>query len=252
MSGEVKSALLWNDNPHTYVGQHMRLMFDGHLKVYRFELWAWEVVSDLTDSSKGDYYMPLDIFFLRPTDFNVNQYNHSTHLKVQILPSETSISGGTSSKVVPQGRKNKYMIGSITCNILLLVAIVRVTINIIRKRRNNGEVDEDYLNNVPGNPCRISYEELKLATENFNKRLGQARFGSVFEEILKDGIKVVVKCLDGIGQVKKLFLAEFESIGRIHHVTLIGLVGFTAGKSFLIGNVGGSLFTWIIFCLQSS
>ncbi|KAG9129082.1 hypothetical protein Leryth_019820 [Lithospermum erythrorhizon] len=355
--GEITNQLMWNDNPQAYAGQYMRLMSDGHLQVYRWELLGWEEVSDLTgsveeaaclypmfcgvngicsrgqctcprsindsinffkpidvehpdlgcslatsltcnatqyhnfvdlenityftfisdisnidvdrckdaclrkcsckaaifryytDSSKGDCYMPLDIFSLRTTDFNVDQYNHSTHLKVQILPSETGISRGTSTEVVPRGRKNNYMIGSITGSILLLVAIIWVAIHIIRKRRNTDKVDEDYLDNVPGNPCRISYEELKLATENFNKKLGKGGFGSVFEGILKDGTRVAVKCLDGIGQVKKSFLAEVESIGSIHHVNLVKLVGFAAEKSqrLLVYEymINGSLDRWI-------
>ncbi|XP_027061915.1 G-type lectin S-receptor-like serine/threonine-protein kinase SD2-5 [Coffea arabica] len=98
-------------------------------------------------------------------------------------------------------------------------------------------------------PTRFPFEDLKIATANFSKKLGQGGFGSVFEGSLRDGTKVAVKCLDGIGQVKKSFLAEVESIGSIHHVNLVRLVGFCAEKShrLLVYEFmsNGSLEKWI-------
>ena len=40
-----------------------------------------------------------------------------------------------------------------------------------------------------------------------------------------------MKCLNGFGQEKKSFLAEVESIGSIHHVNLVRLIGFCAETS---------------------
>ncbi|PHT65335.1 hypothetical protein T459_29760 [Capsicum annuum] len=73
-------------------------------------------------------------------------------------------------------------------------------------------------------PTRFSYDDLKVATENFIKKLGEGGFGSIFEGCLEDGTKITVKCLDGIGQVKKSFLAEVEIISNIHHVNLVQLI----------------------------
>ncbi|PHU12533.1 G-type lectin S-receptor-like serine/threonine-protein kinase [Capsicum chinense] len=85
--------------------------------------------------------------------------------------------------------------------------------------------------------------------ENFTKKLGEGGFGSVFEGYLEDGTKIAVKCLDRIGQVKKSFLAEVQTIDSIHHVNLVQLIRFYAEKSHRIlvyefmGN--GSLEKWI-------
>ena len=80
-------------------------------------------------------------------------------------------------------------------------------------------------------PTRFSYHELKASTKNFSCKLGEGGFGLVFEGILSNGMKVAVKRLEGFGQVKKSFLAEVETIGNIHHVNLVRLIGFCAEKS---------------------
>ncbi|KAM0047221.1 putative protein kinase RLK-Pelle-SD-2b family [Helianthus debilis subsp. tardiflorus] len=120
---------------------------------------------------------------------------------------------------------------------------------IIHKRKRDAEMEEEYLDQVPGMPTRFSYEELKTATENFSKRLGQGGFGSVFEGSLKDGSKIAVKCLEGLSHIKKSFLAEVQSIGSIHHVNLVRLRGFCTLKSqrFLVYDfmINGSLDRWI-------
>ncbi|KAF9614292.1 hypothetical protein IFM89_017272 [Coptis chinensis] len=92
---------------------------------------------------------------------------------------------------------------------------------LLRLRKVVESDKEDYLDHVPGMPTRFTYEQLKLATESFVTKLGLGGFGSVFEGTLIDGTKVAVKCLDGIGQVNRSFLAEVETIGSIYHVNLV-------------------------------
>ncbi|KAM7503137.1 hypothetical protein LguiB_002041 [Lonicera macranthoides] len=40
-----------------------------------------------------------------------------------------------------------------------------------------GEKEEDYLDQVSGLPIRFSYENLKVATKNFSKKIGDGGFG---------------------------------------------------------------------------
>ncbi|KAI9198765.1 hypothetical protein LWI28_021809 [Acer negundo] len=77
-------------------------------------------------------------------------------------------------------------------------------------------------------PTRFSYEELKQATEEFLRKLGEGGFGAVFEGTLVSGEKAAAKRLDALGQGKKEFLAEVKTIGSIHHINLVRLVGFCA------------------------
>ncbi|KAL8510779.1 hypothetical protein ACS0TY_017555 [Phlomoides rotata] len=58
-----------------------------------------------------------------------------------------------------------------------------------------------------------------------------------------------VKSLDGVGHIKKSFLAEVQSIGSIHHINLVRLIGFCAEKSHRLlvyaYMCNGSLERWI-------
>ncbi|KAI3734286.1 hypothetical protein L6452_13751 [Arctium lappa] len=203
-----------------------------------------------SNSSSGDCYLPSELFTVTSVDPDVIHYNTSTFLKVQNIrppPSSTSQSPGPLPK-----RKNQVAtvlgstIGSI---VLLLIVVIGFAIFVVHKRKKKAEMEEEYLDQVPGMPTRFSYEELKTATESFCKKLGQGGFGSVFEGTLKDGSKIAVKCLEGLTQVKKSFLAEVESIGSIHHVNLVRLRGFCAWKSqrLLVYEFmsNGSLDQWI-------
>ncbi|THG16927.1 hypothetical protein TEA_015732 [Camellia sinensis var. sinensis] len=67
----------------------------------------------------------------------------------------------------------------------------------------------------PGMPTRFSYEELRAMTNNFNHMLGEGGFGSLFQRTLSDGTNVAMKRLNGFGQVKKSFLAEYMSNGSL-------------------------------------
>ncbi|XP_028075012.1 G-type lectin S-receptor-like serine/threonine-protein kinase SD2-5 [Camellia sinensis] len=86
-------------------------------------------------------------------------------------------------------------------------------------------------------------------TCNFNDEIGKGGFGSVFQGKLSNGTKIAVKHLNGFDHVKKSFLAEVKTIGSIHHVNLVRLIGFCAEKSYRLlvyeYMSSGSLDTWI-------
>ncbi|XP_058219455.1 G-type lectin S-receptor-like serine/threonine-protein kinase SD2-5 isoform X2 [Rhododendron vialii] len=171
-------------------------------------------------------------------------YNISTFLKVQSNP--TVVPESPDQKIADILRKSG--IGA-----LLGVVLIAVSFLLFRygKRMESKELEEINLDLVPGMPSRFSYEDLKTMTNNFNIKLGQGGFGSVFEGTLSSGTKVAVKRLDGLGQVKNSFLAEVETIGSIHHFNLVRLIGFCAEKTFRLlvyeYMPNGSLDKWI-FC----
>ncbi|GAB4852732.1 hypothetical protein Ancab_040555 [Ancistrocladus abbreviatus] len=96
---------------------------------------------------------------------------------------------------------------------------------------------------------RFSFETLRVATQDFQTKLGQGGFGSVFEGTLEGGAKVAVKRLDSVGQGRKEFLAEVNTIGNIHHFCLVRLIGFCEERSsrLLVYEYmcNGSLDKWI-------
>ncbi|CAL5403925.1 unnamed protein product [Camellia sinensis] len=117
------------------------------------------------------------------------------------------------------------------------------------KKQESERFDEFFVDQLLGMPTRFSYEELRATTSNFNKKLGEGGFGSVFQGTLIDGTNIAVKRLNGFGQVKKSFLAEVETIGNIHHVNLVRLIGFCVEKSYRLlvykYMFNGSLDAWI-------
>ncbi|XP_056158408.1 G-type lectin S-receptor-like serine/threonine-protein kinase SD2-2 [Syzygium oleosum] len=114
-------------------------------------------------------------------------------------------------------------------------------------RRN--DVENDDLDLPKLQITRFPYEDLKAMTRDFTTKLGEGGFGSVFLGTLTGGVRIAVKRLDGFGQIKKSFLAEAGTIGTIHHVNLVRLLGFCAGKSrrLLVYEYmsNGSLDKWI-------
>ncbi|KAJ0669763.1 putative protein kinase RLK-Pelle-SD-2b family [Helianthus annuus] len=167
------------------------------------------------------------------------------------------ITEGLPSFVLPGGERNNPSTGLIVglplgiFFVLLTCGVVSFTWIKNRRRlaKEKSEIEEEYLDQMPGMPTRFSYEELNTATENFCKKLGEGGFGSVFEGSLKDGSKIAVKCLEGLSHIKKSFLAEVQSIGSIHHVNLVRLRGFCTWKTqrFLVYDFmsNGSLDKWI-------
>uniref|UniRef100_A0A453DXJ6 non-specific serine/threonine protein kinase n=1 Tax=Aegilops tauschii subsp. strangulata TaxID=200361 RepID=A0A453DXJ6_AEGTS len=83
---------------------------------------------------------------------------------------------------------------------------------------------------LQGTPMRFTFEQLKSATEQFADKLGEGGFGSVFKGQFGDE-RIAVKRLDRSGQGKREFSAEVQTIGSIHHINLVRLIGFCAEKS---------------------
>uniref|UniRef100_A0A0D9V8T6 non-specific serine/threonine protein kinase n=1 Tax=Leersia perrieri TaxID=77586 RepID=A0A0D9V8T6_9ORYZ len=77
-----------------------------------------------------------------------------------------------------------------------------------------------------GSLVNFRYNDLQLITRNFSRRLGAGSFGSVFKGIIPDTTAIAVKRLEGLRQGEKEFRAEVSTIGNIHHINLIRLLGF--------------------------
>ncbi|CAL5342840.1 unnamed protein product [Camellia sinensis] len=148
-----------------------------------------------------------------------------------------------------KSRNVKITLGSSLGALFGVFFVVASCIFHFRKKGESEEFDEFSVDQVPGMPTRFSYEDLRAMTSNFNNKLGEGGFGSVFQGTLSDGTEIAVKRLNGFGQVKKSFLAEVETIGSIHHINLVRLIGFCAEKSYRLlvyeYMSNGSLDKWI-------
>ncbi|XP_074323411.1 rust resistance kinase Lr10-like [Apium graveolens] len=98
-----------------------------------------------------------------------------------------------------------------------------------RRRRHLSAYDsiEDFLqgqNNLM--PIRYSYSQIKKFTKGFKDKLGGGGFGTVYKGKLRSGLVVAVKILSNSMASGQDFINEVGTIGRIHHVSIVRLVGF--------------------------
>ncbi|VAH55500.1 unnamed protein product [Triticum turgidum subsp. durum] len=115
----------------------------------------------------------------------------------------------------------------------ILLSILFLGTYFIRKRRTQQQYEmemEEEFGELQGTPMRFTFQQLKAATEQFADKLGEGGFGSVFKGQFGDE-RIAVKRLDRAGQGKKEFSAEVQTIGSIHHINLVRLIGFCAEKS---------------------
>ncbi|XP_037415144.1 rust resistance kinase Lr10-like [Triticum dicoccoides] len=77
-------------------------------------------------------------------------------------------------------------------------------------------------------PTRYAYTDIVAVTSHFRDKLGQGGYGSVYKGVLLPGdVPVAIKMLDGKSSCDgEDFISEVSTIGRIHHVNVVRLVGF--------------------------
>jgi serine/threonine protein kinase len=75
-------------------------------------------------------------------------------------------------------------------------------------------------------PIRYSYSEIKKITKSFKDKLGEGGFGTVFKGTLQNGYVVAIKMLDKSQAGQEYFINEVATIGRIHHVNIVQLIGY--------------------------
>jgi serine/threonine protein kinase len=75
-------------------------------------------------------------------------------------------------------------------------------------------------------PIRYSYSDIKKMTSNFKDKLGEGGYGSVFKGKLRSSHFVAVKMLGKSNSNGQDFISEVATIGRIHHVNVVQLVGY--------------------------
>jgi serine/threonine protein kinase len=77
-------------------------------------------------------------------------------------------------------------------------------------------------------PVRYAYTDIIAITGHCRDKLGQGGYGSVYKGVLlPGGVHVAVKMLEGNSNCNgDDFISEVSTIGRIHHVNVVRLVGF--------------------------
>lgn len=81
-------------------------------------------------------------------------------------------------------------------------------------------------------PIRYSYSDIKKMTKGFKDKLGEGGYGSVYKGQLRNGHLVAIKLLGGKSRANgQEFINEVATIGTIHHVNVVHLIGFCVDKT---------------------
>ncbi|XP_015161059.1 probable receptor-like protein kinase At1g67000 [Solanum tuberosum] len=75
-------------------------------------------------------------------------------------------------------------------------------------------------------PIRYNYSNIKRMTRGFKEKLGEGGYGAVYKGKLQSRRDVAVKMLSKPKAGGQDFMNEVATIGRIHHVNVVGIVGY--------------------------
>ncbi|XP_040368464.1 rust resistance kinase Lr10 isoform X1 [Rosa chinensis] len=110
--------------------------------------------------------------------------------------------------------------------------VVLLILKLKRRHLSMYNVIEEFLqshNNLM--PIRYSYSNIKKMTKGFKEKLGEGGYGSVYKGKLRSGHLVAVKMLGNSKTNGQDFMNEVATIGRIHHVNVVRLIGYCADGS---------------------
>ncbi|CAK8570250.1 unnamed protein product [Lathyrus sativus] len=77
-------------------------------------------------------------------------------------------------------------------------------------------------------PTRFSYADIKRITNKFKDKLGEGAHGIVYKGKLSNQIQVAVKMLNNAEGDGNDFINEVGTMGKIHHINVVRLLGFCA------------------------
>ncbi|KAK6925981.1 Wall-associated receptor kinase, galacturonan-binding domain [Dillenia turbinata] len=123
-----------------------------------------------------------------------------------------------------------YLAGRALLGMCCLAALI--TYKFRRRHLSTDDYIEEFLqrhNHLM--PIRYSYAKIKQITKGFRDKLGHGGYGSVYKGKLQSGHFVAVKMLNKSKTNGQDFISEVSTIGRIHHVNVVQLIGFCAEGS---------------------
>ncbi|KAI9112558.1 hypothetical protein K1719_016481 [Acacia pycnantha] len=131
---------------------------------------------------------------------------------------------------VENHHKTRIILSS-TGSIALLLLLV-VCFYICRYFKHKGEDQvrlETFLKDYQAlKPTRFSYADIKRITHKFKDKLGEGAHGTVFKGKLSTEIQVAVKVLTNSDYDGKDFINEMGTMGKIHHINIVRMLGFCA------------------------
>ncbi|XP_024977328.1 probable LRR receptor-like serine/threonine-protein kinase At1g67720 [Cynara cardunculus var. scolymus] len=143
------------------------------------------------------------------------------------------------------GRLNRHIIigSAVVAAALLIGFMIACLLHRQRKKDHKQEPEHEmhdssmHTATSEGAQC-FTLSQLRIATKNFEKKVGSGGFGTVYYGKLNDGKEIAVKVLgsNNTHQGKKEFANEVTLLSRIHHRNLVKFYGFCQeeGKDILV------------------
>ncbi|KAG6745605.1 hypothetical protein POTOM_050103 [Populus tomentosa] len=127
-------------------------------------------------------------------------------------------------------KKTEAAVATVGSVLLLLVffAAYRVYSSDKAAKENQKRIENFLADYKAFKPTRYTYADIKRITNEFKDKLGQGAYGTVFKGQLSDEIFVAVKILNNSTGNGEEFINEVGTMGKIHHVNVIRLVGYCA------------------------
>ncbi|KAL8534555.1 hypothetical protein ACS0TY_010535 [Phlomoides rotata] len=97
-----------------------------------------------------------------------------------------------------------------------------------RKHKKARRIDQFLEDYKALRPTRYTYSDVKRITDGFKHKLGQGGYGTVYKGMLSTDIPVAVKLLNNMKGNGEEFINEVGTIGKIHHVNVVRLIGYCA------------------------
>ncbi|XP_017215912.1 rust resistance kinase Lr10 [Daucus carota subsp. sativus] len=156
--------------------------------------------------------------------------------KDQYCKFKANSSTNTECFPVPKGPSSHRLletgkVGGILVLSFMLVAFC-YAIYLYKQKKNYQQKIEVFLEDYKAlKPTRYSYADIKKISNHFKVKLGEGGYGSVFKGQLSNDVPVAVKILNDKADAKGSgadFINEVSTIGLIHHVNVVRLVGYCA------------------------
>ncbi|XP_027330547.1 rust resistance kinase Lr10-like [Abrus precatorius] len=135
------------------------------------------------------------------------------------------------TNIIPKSTIILIVSGGIV-GLVLLLLLVKALFHVYGFYKMKGEDQariEKFLEDYRAmKPTRFTYADIKRITNGFSESLGEGAHGAVFKGMLSREILVAVKILNDVEGDGKDFINEVGTMGKIHHVNVVRLLGFCA------------------------